>query len=133
MEFMGFLGNKLQTILMYFEMVLTKLILYACGIFYFFSIIYFFTHSSYSWVNLEVISWDLNKWIVLCCYCINLLGVFFWLVCTWVISFLRSWSSSCNIMGWEGCTWLAEIEIYWIYVSAKVYYFVLSSKYDIDV
>ena len=62
MEFMGFLGNKLQTILMYFEMILTKLILYLC-----------------------------------------------------------------NIMGWEGCTRLAEIEIYWIIVSAKVYYFVLSS------
>ena len=65
---MGFLGNKLQTILMYFEMILTKLILYLC-----------------------------------------------------------------NIMGWEGCTRLAEIEMYWIYVSAKVYYFVLSSKYDIDI
>ena len=44
---MGFLGNKLQTILMYFEMILTKLILCLC-----------------------------------------------------------------NIMGWEGCTRLAEIEIY---------------------
>ena len=111
MGFMGFLGNKLQTILMYFEMILTKLILYLAmlSIFFLLALLFFLKdnkgkaryHSSYSWVNLES---ELSMLLALICWDFFFFLKNFIFVCNSVISFLRSWSSSCNIMGWEGCT-----------------------------